>query len=196
MKKQTSHPHKPYLTSLFADLSGEVPRNSGSSQAVPVRTPTLMPCSSMSACCLKKWSSLSLEHQHVVLQLHLVGYRVQEEGLEDPRSASPAAHEQEGLGAVQALEKLSCGSTSETGLADRAGPPSTKLPACHAESPLLPGGPLPRAAGGRVRKQEGREGACPGSQAVGQAPRHACCPPRPCSQRSSLSSNPPESHAV
>lgn len=48
-----------------------------------------------------------LEDHHVVLQVHLVGHGVEEQGLEDlVTQRLPAAHEQEGLGAVQVLENL------------------------------------------------------------------------------------------
>lgn len=91
----------PTWTALPADLSGEVLHVAGKVvKTVPVGH-DFNAMQKHVCLVLKEVVFVLLEHDHVVLQLHLVGHRVQEERLEDlvPKGLS-AAHEQEGLGAV------------------------------------------------------------------------------------------------
>lgn len=92
-------------TALPADLGGEVlqvPREEV--ESVPVGH-DLDAVQQHVSLVLVEVVLVVLEHQHVVLQVHLVGHRVEEERLEYlVAQGLPTAHEQEGLGAVQVLQ--------------------------------------------------------------------------------------------
>lgn len=144
-----------------------------------------------------------LEHQHVVLQVHLVRHRVQEEGLEDlVAQRLPAAHEQEGLGAVQVLENFLRKHRRETGLADReqALPVPSHVCATLNRRCSLAGLARERAAEEQSEGGRGKGGGLVLGARVSARPLGGSVlptPPTPPLQPAQpLSSNPPESHSV
>ena len=94
-------------TSLFADLSGKVlhvPRKIV--KTVPVGH-DFDPMQKHVCLMLKEMVFVLLEHNHVVLQIHLVRHRIKEEGLEYLITKGlSAAHKQKRFGAVQVLKNF------------------------------------------------------------------------------------------
>lgn len=92
---------------LFADLSGKVLHVSWKVvETVPVGH-DLDAVQQHVRLLLEEMVLALLEHNHVMLQVHLVGHRVEEQGLEDLITERlSTAHEQKGLGAVQVLESF------------------------------------------------------------------------------------------
>lgn len=88
-------------TALFADLHGKVLHVSWKMvETVPVGH-DLDPVQQHVCLVLEEVVLALLEHDHVVLQVHLIRHRVQEEGLEYlVAKRLSTAHKQEGLGAV------------------------------------------------------------------------------------------------